>query len=68
MQEELPLPPTATDLSLSRVTTIRCMYCDKQVPQPFWVNKHFGRSTNQFPFCGEHHANLYYLKRLRDSN
>lgn len=55
VQLELPLglPP------------VRCEHCKQEVPQPFYVVKHFGTVTHQFPFCNQDHANEFYLARLR---
>jgi hypothetical protein len=59
MQLDLDLAP--------RHPPICCMYCNKEVPQPFWVVKHVGRMTQQFVFCDEEHANEWYLERLRST-
>lgn len=53
MQLELNLAP------------IHCEHCKAEVPQPFYVAKHFGHMTRQLPFCNEEHANEYYLEHLR---
>lgn len=53
MQLELNLAP------------IHCEHCKAEVPQPFYVAKHFGHMTRQLPFCNEDHANEYYLEHLR---
>lgn len=46
---------------------IRCLHCHEEVPQPFFVVKHFGYITHEFAFCNEEHANEYYLEKLRRS-
>jgi hypothetical protein len=52
---QLPLPLDDT----------HCAHCKQVVPQPFYVVRHFGTITMQFPFCNEECANEYYMERLR---
>jgi len=47
------------------VLEIHCVYCGREVSQPFYVVKHRGTTTTQLPFCSELEANEYYLDQLR---
>jgi len=53
------------NLPLSDLPDVLCEHCRQVVPQPFYVVKHFGRMTQQLPFCNQEHANVYYLEHLR---
>ena len=66
LKEEREMPNWLDNLRPpAQVNEICCEYCKQKVPQPFYVVKHFGRATQQFPFCDEMCSQLYYLKHLR---
>ncbi len=46
---------------------IMCQQCGQFTTTPHWEVKEVGRSTKQFAFCHQEHANDYYLAQLRGS-
>lgn len=56
--------PVQLELPLN-LPPIRCEHCGNKVPQPFYVEKHFGAETKQLPFCDEEHSRQYYLRMAR---
>ena len=46
---------------------IMCQHCGQYTTTPHWVTKEHGRSTQQYAFCNQEHADDFYLNRLRGS-
>ena len=45
----------------------KCLYCGKEHPHPFKVEKFLAGHEVVLYFCNEAHANEYYLEKLRES-
>ena len=42
---------------------VRCDECGIVTYEPVWVVRHICRSTVQYAFCCQEHANSFYIKR-----
>ena len=67
MQQELPLPPTDTDLPLRRPAHTSCAHCNDVVHQDDAVIKQYyqGRMTLVEHFCSDSCHHQWYINRLR---